>query len=398
MSKKLDFNNTEMAFGHRSTQELHRAKFLFGMLGHGWLMNLGKPLMELAFKLRLPISPIIKKTVFNQFCGGESLDECKISIAELYDDGRIRSILDYSVEGALTESGFDGNLDTLLQCCRFSQDQEHVPFLVFKPTALGTLELYQKVSEGMYLSPLEQEQWRRKDKKFTKICGAVAETASLKVMVDAEESWGQPAVDRLVESMMVRFNRKRTVVFTTVQLYLAHKYDYLVELKELGDRFGIGVGVKLVRGAYMEKEADRANERNYQNPVCQDKSATDRNFDLGTDYVLENLQGFELFLGTHNELSCLRAVEKLQQLDLDPLDTRIWFGQLYGMGDNIGHIMAGQGYNVAKYVPYGPVREVMPYLIRRVRENSSVGSQSSRELQLIQRELLRRKQIEANRP
>src|SRR5690606_34175635 len=255
------------------------------------------------------------------------------SIIKLHDNGGIRSILDYSVEGAHTESGFDGNLDTLLQCCSFSQGQRHVPFLVFKPSALGTLDLYQKVSEGLYLSPLEQAQWGRTAKRFEKICGAVAQTDSLKVMIDAEESWSQPAVDRLVESMMVRFNRKRTVVFTTVQLYLAHKYEYLKELKELGDRFGIGVGVKLVRGAYM-----------------------------GTDFVLENLQGFELFLGTHNELSCLRAVDKLHQLDLAPNDSRIWFGQLYGMGDNIGHIMAPKGYNVAKYVPYGPVREVMPYL------------------------------------
>ncbi len=394
MSEKLDFNNTESAFEHRSTQELLKAKFLFGMLGHGWLMDLGKPFMELAFKLRIPIAPIIKKTIFSQFCGGENLEECKISIIKLHDNGGIRSILDYSVEGAHTESGFDGNLDTLLQCCSFSQGQRHVPFLVFKPSALGTLDLYQKVSEGLYLSPLEQAQWGRTAKRFEKICGAVAQTDSLKVMIDAEESWSQPAVDRLVESMMVRFNRKRTVVFTTVQLYLAHKYEYLKELKELGDRFGIGVGVKLVRGAYMEKEAERALEKNHQNPVCQDKSATDLNFDMGTDFVLENLQGFELFLGTHNELSCLRAVDKLHQLDLAPNDSRIWFGQLYGMGDNIGHIMAPKGYNVAKYVPYGPVREVMPYLIRRAKENSSVGSQSSRELQLIERELIRRKGLE----
>lgn len=396
MADKMDFNNTEIAFDHRSTQELLRAKLLFGTLGHGWLMDMARPLLELAFKLRLPIAPIIKKTIFSQFCGGENLEECKNNIGKLYDQGRIKSILDYSVEGSHTESGFDDNLNTLLQCCSFSQNQKHVPFLVFKPSALGTLELYQKISQNVQLTPLEQEQWGRTVKRFEKICETVANTDTLRVMVDAEESWGQSAVDQLVENMMVRFNEKRTVVFTTVQLYLASKYDYLLELKELGDRFGIKVGVKLVRGAYMEKEAHWAKERNLPNPVCQDKSTTDRNFDQGMDYVLENLNGFELFLGTHNEKSCLRAVDKLQQQNLDPSDIRIWFGQLYGMGDNIGHIMARNGYNVAKYVPYGPVREVMPYLIRRVRENSSVGSQSSRELQLIKRELTRRKQVKAN--
>ena len=386
-----NFNDTEVTFSTRTTKELLRARFLFTMLGQTWLISMSKPILLWSLKIGLPIGPLIKKTVFAHFCGGESLVECKGSIDALHERTGIKSILDYSVESAKNEASFDGTLQTLLEVCTFAQRRENVPFLVFKPSALGSLQLFQKVSENQTLTPKEMEQWNRVIQRFRILCGAVAETGHLKVMVDAEESWGHPAVDWLVEEMMVLFNTERTVVFTTVQLYLDHKFSYLQRLKEIGKRHTVKLGVKLVRGAYMEKEGLRALEMGYPNPVCQDKATTDHNFDQGTNFVLENLDSFELFLGTHNELSCLGLLQKLHGMGIGPQDDRIWFGQLYGMGDNIGHILSQKGYNVAKYVPFGPVREVMPYLIRRMEENSSVGAQSSRELELIKKELIRRK-------
>lgn len=391
MSDTINFNNTEIAFGTRTKKELLRAKFLFGMLEYGWLTRMAKPLLNIAFKSRLPIDPIIKKTIFSQFCGGESLMECKARIDALYNGGEIMSILDYSVEGAETEESFDQTLETLLKICQFSEFQKQVPFLVFKPSGIGKLELFQKVSEGTPLSILETEEWNKVKNRFELICQSVAKTDNVKIMVDAEESWGQAAIDGLTEEMMIKYNTERAVVFTTIQLYLSKKYDYLKWLKRLAEQYHIKIGVKLVRGAYMEKERDRALEYGYESPVCEDKASTDQNFNNGVSYVLENLDVFDLFLGTHNELSCLQLVKKLKERGISNSDTRIWFGQLYGMSDNISYNLAEQGYNVTKYVPFGPVRDVMPYLIRRAEENSSVGSQSSREMELIKKELLRRK-------
>ncbi|WP_108423578.1 proline dehydrogenase family protein [Flagellimonas amoyensis] len=394
MADTINFNNTQIAFGSKTKKELLKAKFLFGMLEYGWLTRMAKPLLNIAFKSRLPIDPIIKKTIFSQFCGGESLVECKTKIDGLYDDGGIMSILDYSVEGAENEESFDQTLETLLKICQFSEFQKQVPFLVFKPSGLGNLELFQKVSDGDPLDATEMEKWDKVRNRFEKICQSVAKTDNLKIMVDAEESWCHAAIDGLAEEMMVKYNTQRTVIFTTVQLYLSKKYDYLKWLKRLAEQHHIKIGVKLVRGAYMEKERDRALEHGYESPVCEDKSSTDQNFNNGGNFVLENLDVFDLFLGTHNELSCLQLVKKLEERNISNSDRRIWFGQLYGMSDNISYNLAEQGYNVAKYVPFGPVRDVMPYLIRRAEENSSVGSQSSREMELIKKELLRRKNLE----
>lgn len=391
MLDTINFNNTEIAFGTKTKRELLRAKFLFGMLEYSWLTRMAKPLLNIAFKSRLPIDPIIKKTIFSQFCGGESLMECKARIDALYNGGAIMSILDYSVEGAKNEVSFDQTLETLLKICQFSEFQKQVPFLVFKPSGIGKLELFQKISEGTPLGISEMEEWNKVKNRFELICQSVAKTDNLKIMVDAEESWGHAAIDGLTEEMMIKYNTQRTVVFTTVQLYLSKKLDYLKKLKVLGEQNRIRVGVKLVRGAYMEKERDRALEYGYESPICEDKSSTDQNFNNGCSYVLENLDVFDLFLGTHNELSCLQLVKKLKVKGISNSDKSIWFGQLYGMSDNISYNLAEQGYNVAKYVPFGPVRDVMPYLIRRAEENSSVGSQSSREMELIKKELFRRK-------
>ena len=396
MSDTVNFNNTETAFNTRSNNELLRAKFLFGMLEYGWLTRMAKPMLNVAFKSRLPINPIIKRTIFAQFCGGENLSECKTKIDELYNGGRVMSILDYSVEGAKNAASFDKTLETLLKVCEFSEFQKQVPFMVFKPSGIGRLEIFQKVSENIPLTQSEIEEWEKVKNRFAMICSAVANTDDLKVMVDAEESWTHAAVDQLAEEMMLKYNSKRVVVFTTVQLYLSNKYDYLKKLKDFGEEHHVKIGVKLVRGAYMEKERDRALAKGYESPVCEDKSITDENFNNGVNYVLENLHVFDLFLGTHNELSCLQLVKKLNERNIPNEHPSIWFGQLYGMSDNISYNLAQLGYNVTKYVPFGPVRDVMPYLIRRAEENSSVGSQSSREMELIKKELARRKQTRKN--
>lgn len=393
MSDILNFNNTETAFATKSNMELKKAKFLFGMLEYGQLTKLAKPTLNFAFQARLPIKGILKKTIFSQFCGGESLQECKAQIDQLYQNGEVMSILDYSVEGAENDKNFDATLDTLLKICKFSEFQKQIPFLVFKPTGLGRLEIFRKVSENVPMNLSESEEWARIKKRFEAICRAVAETDNLKIMVDAEESWSHNAVDGLTEDMMLKYNKERTVVFATVQLYLSKKYDYLKHLKDFGEKSGIRVGVKLVRGAYMEKERDRALARGYDSPVCPDKSTTDKNFDNGVDFVLENLDVFDLFLGTHNEISCRELVKKLYNQGISVTDSRVWFGQLFGMSDNISFNMAKAGYNVVKYVPFGPIKDVMPYLIRRAEENSSVGSQSSREMELLKKELQRRKEM-----
>lgn len=393
MSGILNFNDTETAFASKSNFELKKAKFLFGMLGYSQLTKLAKPMLNFALQTRLPVEGLLKKTIFSHFCGGENLSECIEQIDELYQNGDVMSILDYSAEGAENEASFDSTLDTLLKICQFSEFQKQIPFLVFKPTGIGRLEIYRKVSENETLSISETEEWTRIKKRFYAICDAVAQTDNLKIMVDAEESWSHVAVDGLTEEMMVKHNKKRTVVFATLQLYLSDKYNYLRKLMALGETHRIKIGVKLVRGAYMEKERDRALVRGYQSPVCMDKAATDKNFDDGMDYVLDNLDVFDLFLGTHNENSCKQLVQKLIDQDVNNKDYRVWFGQLFGMSDNISFNLAKGGYNVVKYVPFGPIKEVMPYLIRRAEENSSVGSQSSREMELLKKEIQRRKEM-----
>lgn len=391
MSETINFNNTEFAFSSKSNYELKKAIILFKLLRYGSLTKIGKSFLKFAFKVKLPVEGILRKTIFSQFCGGENLLDCKSEIDKLFNKGLVLSILDYSVEGSESEKSFDDNLDTLLKVYQFSKNQKEIPFLVFKPTGIGKLEIFRKISENQILDKSECEQWERIKKRFETICLAVSKTDTLKVMVDAEESWAHCAVDRLTEEMMVKYNKTRTVVFTTVQLYLRHKLDYLKDLKKLSEQHKIRVGVKLVRGAYMEKERNRAFKMGYKSPICQDKAATDKNFNDGLDYVLDNLDFFDVFLGTHNEFSCKRLVRGLMVHNLKSTDGRIWFGQLFGMSDNISFNLSQAGYNVVKYVPFGPIKEVMPYLIRRAEENSSVGSQSSREIELIKKELLRRK-------
>jgi proline dehydrogenase len=391
MRNSLNFENTKIAFSTKSNNDLKKAKLLFFLISKAWLTNIAKPITNFLLGVGFPIEPLLKYTVFKQFCGGETIDQCKPLIEKMYKKGQVHSVLDYSIEGKENENFFDGVLETQLDICRYASEISEVPFLVFKPTGMGRMEIYEKVSNQTYLDSSEILEWERIKKRFDVICNAVSKTNSLKIMIDAEESWIQGAVDELVEEMMLKYNAKRAVVFNTVQMYISNRLSYLQDIYFFGKKNNIKIGIKLVRGAYMEKERERAFIKGYNSPICIDKYSTDVNFNNGLIYCLTYLNVFDVFTGSHNEESCEMFSKKLEEKKIEKNDDRVWFGQLYGMSDHISFNLSKNGYNTAKYLPFGPIKEVIPYLFRRAEENTSLGTQTSRELLYINKELLRRK-------
>jgi proline dehydrogenase len=383
------FNNTEKAFSLKSNSELNRAHFLFQMIGKPSLVKIGTSLTNFALKFHLPVEGIIRKTVFDHFCGGVSEQDCLQVVAKMYTKG-VSSVLDYSVEGKEEEAQFDACLKMTLKTIDFAKENKAIPFAVFKPTGLGRIDLYEKVGEKETLSIAEQDEWNRVVARFEKIC-QYAYDNDVKLLVDGEETWMQDAADEVVERMMEKFNTKKAIIFNTLQLYRWDRVPYLKALHLRAKEKGFHIGMKLVRGAYMEKEAQRAEEKGYKNPICETKQATDINFNEGLNYMLDNINEMAVFAGTHNEESSYLLMNLMQEKGISNDDSRIWFGQLYGMSDNISYNLAANNYNVAKYLPFGPVRDVMPYLIRRAQENTSVAGQTGRELTLIISERNRRK-------
>lgn len=392
MRHKLNFEDTKTAFSLKSNKELKWANILMTLIGNRHLTAIAKPITNFLLFIKFPIIPILKQTVFKQFCGGESILECEPIIAKMFDKNKVCSILDYSVEGKENEVQFDSTLNTTLEALDFVKRLEATPFLVFKGTGLGRFGIFEKVSKKESLNAKEQREWKNIEARFDKICKQCSQTTNIKVMIDAEESWIQNAIDNLAEKMMSKYNKKRVVVFNTVQLYRWDRLEYLHTLNQKASKENHLVGIKLVRGAYLEKENERAAINHYQSPICKNKQATDENFNQGMYYCLQNLNVFELFLGTHNELSSQLLVELMNKAGINNNDNRIWFGQLYGMGDHISFNLADQGYNTAKYLPFGPIKEVIPYLFRRAEENTSIDNQTSRELYLIKKEIARRNQ------
>ncbi|MGV8815552.1 MAG: proline dehydrogenase family protein [Gelidibacter sp.] len=391
MKDVLDFENTEIAFSNKSNRQLRKAKILFSIISFEWLIKIAKPITNLLLHIHFPISPILKHTVFKQFCGGETIAQTESTINTLYDNGGVYSILDYSVEGKGDERFFENTVNTLSRVCDYAKHSIKTPFLVFKPTGLGRSAIYEKVTSNVELTESEQKEWEKIVERFNLICSSVAATDNLKIMIDAEESWLQGAVDQLVEDMMVKYNKIRTVVFTTLQMYRLDRLTYLEHLNNLGIQHGIKIGIKFVRGAYMEMERERAELKGYKSPICQDKASTDLNYNTAVSYSLVRLHLFELFIGTHNELSCQILMRDMIEKGMKTNDNRIWFGQLYGMSDHISYNLAKNDYNATKYVPFGELREVIPYLFRRAEENTSIGNQTSRELNLIDKEIKRRR-------
>ncbi|RTY69657.1 proline dehydrogenase [Flavobacterium sp. GSP27] len=383
------FNNTQVAFSLKSDTELDRAYFLFKMIANQPLVRIGTAVTNFALKANLPVEGLIRATVFDHFCGGINEVDCLSVVDKMYTKG-VSSVLDYSVEGKEAEDQFDAALEMTLKTIEFARERQAIPFAVFKPTGFGRFELYEKLGEKQTLTPEEQAEWNRVMARFDLVCKD-AHSKNVALLIDGEESWMQDAADDLVTEMMRKYNKEKTIVFNTLQMYRWDRLDYLKKLHEQAIKEGFFIGMKLVRGAYMEKEIVRAAEKGYPSPICASKEATDENYDGAVRYMTDHLEVMSVFAGTHNESSTYTLMELMTEKGIKTNDDRIWFGQLYGMSDNISYNMAANGYNVAKYLPFGPVKDVMPYLIRRAEENTSVAGQTSRELEMIKAERNRRK-------
>lgn len=383
------FENTATAFALKTDSELERAYFLFKMIANEPLVRIGSAVTNFAIKAHLPVEGLIRATVFDHFCGGVNEQDCLPLIERMHQKG-VSSVLDYSVEGKDVENQFDFAYEKIMEILNFVKEKEGIPYAVFKPTAFGRFAIYQKIGEGKTLTEAENQEWLRIIKRFDKVCKKAHEM-DVALLIDGEESWMQDAADSLVEDMMVKYNKEKPIVFNTLQMYRWDRMDYLRKLHKKAVEQNFKIGFKVVRGAYMEKENDRAEEQGYPTPICASKKMTDENFDEAIAYILEHLDVIALFSGTHNELSCYKLMELMDKKNIAKNDPNIWFGQLYGMSDNISFNLAAHGYNVAKYLPFGPVRDVMPYLIRRAEENTSVSGQTTRELTLLKKERSRRK-------
>ena len=385
------FNNTETAFSLKTDTELDRAYFLFKMIANEPLVRIGTAVTNFALKAHLPVEGLIRATVFDHFCGGTTEDDCLSVVDKMYTKG-VSSVLDYSVEGKEEEDQFDAALKMTLKTIEFAKERQAIPFAVFKPTGIGRFDLYVKVGEKKTLTDNEQIEWNKVLERFDTIC-KMAHDKDVALLIDAEESWMQDASDEIVMQMMRKYNKDKVIVFNTLQMYRWDRLNYLKNLHEVAKTEGFYIGMKLVRGAYMEKENKRAEEKGYKSPICSSKQATDDNYDASVIYMLDHLDKMSIFAGTHNEDSSYMLMNLMIERGIASNDYRIWFGQLYGMSDNISYNLSKSGYNVAKYLPFGPVRDVMPYLIRRAEENTSVAGQTSRELNLLKAEKERRKSV-----
>jgi len=383
------FEDTATAFSLKSDSELERAYFLFKMIANEPLVKMGTLMTNFALKAHLPVEGLIRATVFDHFCGGISEEDCLPVVDKMYEK-KVCSVLDYSVEGKQEEDPFDNATKIILKILDFVKEKAAIPFAVFKPTGFGRFALYQKIGEKKALTENEEAEWQRVVNRFDIVCKK-AYDLDVSLLIDGEESWMQDAADNLVEEMMRKYNTDKAIVFNTLQTYRWDRLPYLKELHKRALQDGFKIGMKIVRGAYMEKENERAKEKGYPTPICESKLATDTNFDDTIAYMLQNSGVISIFSGTHNEQSCLKLLDLMEQNGMAKNDNRVWFGQLYGMSDHISFNLADKGYNVAKYLPFGPVRDVMPYLIRRAEENTSVAGQTTRELSLIKQERKRRK-------
>lgn len=384
-----EFNNTEIAFEYRSDKELKKARFLFSSMGSPALTKIGMQLTKIAIAWNLPVKGLIRRTLFDQFCGGETMEEAAKTAAMLGKYG-IDTILDYGVEGKESEEDFDRAVPEFVKAVKYAASGKNIPFISLKVTGFAAFALLEKIHAGQPLTETENESWRKVYGRIDEIC-KVASQNNIMVLIDAEESWIQQPVDDLADAMMERYNKGKATVFNTFQMYRHDRLVFLQQSYEFAKSKGFVLGAKLVRGAYMEKERTRAAEKGYTSPIQPDKAATDKDFDAGVTFCLEHLDNLALFIGTHNEASCLKAAAYMQEHGIPANTNRVWFSQLFGMSDNISFNLAHEGFHVAKYLPYGPVKDVLPYLMRRAQENTSVAGQTGRELSLLNKEIERRK-------
>ena len=382
-------DDTATAFATKTDAELERAYFLFRLIANQPFVRIGQLVTTLALKTHLPVEGLIRSTVFDHFCAGTTVEE-STKVVEKLAQKQVFSVLDYSVEGAKEEVSLDECYHEIIKTITFSGSHPYIPFTVFKPTGFGRFSLYEKVSQNQSLTPSEEAEWSRVRQRFVGCCEA-AKKHQMKLLIDAEESWIQPAINTIVEELMRTYNRKEPLVYTTAQMYLSEKLSYLKHLATEAKKDGFVAGIKLVRGAYMEKENERAATMGYASPLCASKTQTDENFDAAWQFILNHFDIFALYFGSHNEDSTYALIDAMEERKIPYHHPHLWFGQLYGMSDHISFNLAKAGFRVSKYLPFGPVRDVLPYLIRRAEENTAVGGQSIRELVLIKKERKRRK-------
>ena len=386
---KLDFRDTATAFADKSDAELREKYRLFKLLNSPFLNAVGTRVARFALSLGLPVEGLIKETIFDQFCGGETIQECEPVVRKL-GDAHIGAILDYSVEGKATEADFDNTRDEIIKTIERAKNDPNVPFAVFKVTGVAPLGTLEKLSKKKKLDAKGQAKCERIHTRVNEIC-EFAYSVGQPVFIDAEESWIQDAIDRLATEMMEKYNRRVPIIYNTLQMYRTDRLQYLRDSRKQAKSDGYILAVKLVRGAYMEKERERAAEMGYESPIQPDKKATDRDYNAALEYCLDNLEDVAFVAGTHNERSAHLLAQLMHKRGVSHDHPHIFYSQLLGMGDNLSYVLAKNGYNVSKYVPYGPVSDAIPYLIRRAQENSSVTGQVGRELELISNELERRR-------
>ena len=385
----INFKETNSVFAQKSNWELNKSYYLFSILKYSLLVKIGSFLLKISFFFRLPIKRLVKTTIFNQFCGGENIQDCNKKINEL-SEFRIGTILDYSVEGRENVLDFEKTKEEIIQTILYAAENKKIPFTVFKITGLGKSSLIKKANSNLDdLSKNEYSELNLVFKRVDQICKTAFDN-KVSVFIDAEDSWYQDYIDSIAELMIFKYNIESAIVYNTIQLYRHDRFHYMKGLILRCSSNNKFLGLKLVRGAYMEKERERATKLNYNDPIHKDKESTDYDFSIAVEYCLKNIDFVSLCLGTHNEKSVLHLINLMIDYSLRKNDSRIYFAQLLGMSDHISYNLAEQDYNVAKYVPYGPIYEVIPYLIRRAEENTSVSGQTGRELSLIKKELKNR--------
>ncbi len=384
----LSFDDLAITFSSRSNADLNKMYVLFATMNNNSLVEVGTSFLKMAFKIHLPVKTVVKKTVFEHFCGGENVQDCEQTIKKLAQFN-VGTILDYSVEGEKSETGFEATEQEILRTIARAKGSKDIPFCVFKVTGIGSFDLLEAVTAQRPLSSSEQAAWERVQKRADNICKAAFE-AKVRVFIDAEETWIQAAIDQIADDTMRRYNQNGCIVYNTYQMYCRNSLSKFEAAIADAKAQGYILGAKLVRGAYMERERARALGLGYADPIQPNKAASDADFDAAVRLSVENMTQVAICAGTHNEASSLLLARLMHERGIARNHPHIFFAQLFGMSDNISFCLAKKGYNVAKYVPYGPVKAVMPYLFRRAAENTAMAGQSSREFALIQREMKRR--------
>ena len=406
MNTNISFDNTEIAFAYKSDRDLKHSHWLYSLMGKQWLVNLGTQLAPWSIRVGLPVKGLIRKTISRQFIGGESLEQT-IPVAKTLSHYNVDVILDYAVEGKEGEGSYEHACDEFIRVIDFAATQPNTPFMSVKVTGMARFALLEKIHSLMNgsvadslmnrynaalekLSVEERAEWQRVVERTLRICEAASKT-NIGFLVDAEETWIQDPIDALTMLIMDQYNRTKLVIYNTLQMYRHDRLEFLYKSYEAALERNFLLGIKLVRGAYMEKERKRAEENGYPSPIYPTKEATDKGFNEAVRFGIDHLDHVGLIVATHNEYSNLLVVQLLEQKGLPHNHPHVCFSQLYGMSDNITFNLAKAGCSVSKYLPFGPIKDVVPYLMRRAQENTSVGGQTSRELNLVEKEMKRRR-------